>query len=187
MRMIFDLACSGAAAAIVLSLLSHGTVAAEGHEDPNILTIETRHGVSIAAYTREKLKQDFTMHQRETATPWSDGKAIRYRGPYLEDVLAKWGLDEGQRVEVFAFDDFVTQISMQKIENYNPILAIERACTPEDRATEMCTEGQGFVPLSMEDAGPYFIVWPIDELPEFYVPARNSIWVWFVVALRPAP
>lgn len=88
---------------------------------------------------------------------------------------------------MFAFDEFLTQVRMQEIDDYEPILAIERACTDEDLRQGRCTEGQDFLPLPMREAGPFFIVWPIEALPESYVPARNSIWVWFVVALRPAP
>lgn len=176
----------GAALAAVMTLVSQWAIGAIGYEDANVLAIEKAPSVAIANYTPQLVKRSFTMHELETATPWTDGELIRFRGPRLKDILTKYDLEGELRIEVFAFDEFVTQIKMQEIEDYNPILAIERACTPKDRTNGHCTKEQDFMPLPMKDAGPFFIVWPIEKLPDSYVPARNSIWVWFVVALRPA-
>lgn len=180
------LAIAAAAAAIVMTV-SRGAFGAMGYEDPSVLTIESGPGAAIATYTYEDLKQSFPLHERVTATPWTDGEPVRFRGPYLKDVLAKHGLAKSDSIEVFAFDEFLTQVRKQEIDDYEPILAIERACTETERPPVRCAEGQDFIPLPMREAGPFFIVWPIEDLPESYVPARNSIWVWFVVALRPAP
>ncbi|TDQ28026.1 hypothetical protein [Phyllobacterium brassicacearum] len=157
-----------------------------GH-DPAVINIEKAAGENLATYAFEQLKQDFPQHEIDTATPWSkSGEKFRYRGPSLKDVLAKHGIDTGISVEVTAFDNYITKITNEEIAAYAPIVAVERACTDKDRSGGACDPGKDFKPLSLEDGGPYYIVWPLDRLPKSYVPGRNSIWVWFAIKFRPA-
>jgi hypothetical protein len=88
-------------------------------------------------------------------------------------------------VQFIAYDNFVSEIRMEEINSYTPILAIERECSADDRTRGVCPAGEEYRPLNTKDSGPIFIVWPFEKLPSAYVPARNSIWVWFVVAVRP--
>ncbi|PSH60892.1 hypothetical protein [Phyllobacterium sophorae] len=157
-----------------------------GH-DPAAISIENKAGDKLATYAFDQLKQDFPQHEIDTETPWSKaGEKFTFRGPFLKDVVAKNKIDGRDGVEVTAFDNFITKITNEEITAYAPIVAIERSCSDADRSSGACTEGQDFKPLSLDDGGPYYIVWPLDQLPKSYVPARNSIWVWFAVKLRPA-
>lgn len=176
------------AAAAMLAGLPSARAAPVGYEDTQVLRIESAPGQAVATYGPEQLKHDFPLRVIEIRTPWTgEGEKIRYRGPDLKDVLARNGLNSAPSIEVFAYNDFITTIRMDEIDEYEPILAMERACSAEDRRTGRCRDGEEYTALRLEDAGPYYIVWPFEQLPGSYVFGRNSIWVWFVVALRPAP
>lgn len=156
------------------------------YADPTILTIEDASGVALEQYPTEQLRSDFENHEIETRTPWTtEGETTRYRGPRIADVMRRHGLDSGNSVQFVAYDNFVSEILIEEIEIYDPILAIDRACLDNDRDTGRCAAGQEFTELMPEEQGPIFLVWPFDLLPAAYVPARNSIWVWFAVAVRP--
>jgi hypothetical protein len=114
-------------------------------------------------------------------------ETIRFRGPFVKDVLARHAMTGPSAVQFIAYDNFVSEIRMEEINAYMPILAIERECLADDRSKGVCAADQEYRPLSTKDSGPIFIVWPFEKLPTSYVPARNSIWVWFVVAIRPIP
>lgn len=172
-------------AAIVLA--SSISVLLAAYNDPSILTIESAPNEPAAAYTVDELRSDFPNREILTRTPWTkEGEQIRYRGPAIMDVLGKHGLDTGESVQFVGYDDFISEVLVEEIRTYDPIFAIERECSAPDRASGRCTESQAFTPLTHEEQGPIFLVWPYEELPTAYVPARNSIWVWFVVAVRPA-
>ncbi|RWJ01255.1 MAG: hypothetical protein EOR73_14240 [Mesorhizobium sp.] len=153
--------------------------------DPNRLRIEDASGKTIAVFTVQQLQSDFEQQTYDTRTPWThEHETIVYRGPLLESVLKRTGLANAADLKIIAYDDFVSEIHMDEIRSYKPILAIERKCSDKDGST--CSPGKDFRPISMTEKGPIFIVWPFDQLPASYVPARNSIWVFFPVILRSA-
>ncbi|MGO4642425.1 hypothetical protein AB4Z43_28710 [Mesorhizobium sp. 2RAF45] len=153
--------------------------------DPNEVSVEDASGKTVAVFSVNQLQAEFPQQTYDTRTPWtSDNEKIEYRGPLLANVLAKAGVTVAQEVKVVAFDNFVSDIRIDEIRSYNPILAVERRCNENDKARSLCPSGQEFRPISMVEKGPIFIVWPFDQLPASYVPARNSIWVFFPVILR---
>ena len=165
-------------------VISDGLFAA--YDDPTILTIESAVGVPLEQYPVEQLRSQFENFEIETRTPWTtDSDTTRYRGPRIADVLRLHSLDTGNSVQFVAYDNFVSEILNDEIDAYQPIFAIDRACLDDDRETRRCTEEQELTPLTPVEQGPIFLVWPFERLPAAYVPARNSIWVWFVVAVRP--
>lgn len=171
---------------VFAAALSFGSYAA-AYSDPKTFTVENASGEPLATYTISQLKSEFPIQTYDTRTPWTDDGATRiYRGPRLEDVLAKHDLTESPSVRIIAYDDFVSDIRHEEITAYVPILAIELGCTEDDRAARRCKPDQEFRPIMMKEKGPIFLVWPLDDLPAAYTPARNSIWVWFPVAVRPA-
>lgn len=173
----------GSAAAI---LVASGTALMAAYTDPAVLTIEDQSQVAAELYPVDRLRSDFENLEIETRTPWTrDGEQIKYRGPRILDVLRKHGLDTKTSVQFVAYDNFISEIMISEVKTYDPIFAIDRGCQDSDRETGRCTADQEFTPLSPEEQGPIFLVWPYDRLPTAYVPARNSIWVWFVVAVRP--
>ncbi|PRD41134.1 hypothetical protein C5748_23110 [Phyllobacterium phragmitis] len=171
--------------ATVLALTICFPAASARYEDPATLMIEDAQGKTLASYTVEELKRVFPIRELETPTPWMPkDQKIGFRGPYLKDVLKKH-FPYGTNVEIIAYNGFSSIIERDEIEKYAPILAIERLCDDESRKDGSCREGQTYRPLYLKDGGPLFLVWPLDELPASYIPARNAIWVWFVVAVRP--
>ncbi|MBN9244887.1 MAG: hypothetical protein J0I98_19050 [Mesorhizobium sp.] len=154
-------------------------------DNPNKITVQDASGKEIETFSIEQLKAEFSQQTYNTRTPWTQkDKKIVYRGPLLTDVLAKSGLAETPAIKVVAYDNFVSEIRMDEIRSYKPILAVERQCTQDDRVHGRCEADQEFRPISMVEKGPIFIVWPYDRLPDTYVPARNAIWVFFPVVLR---
>ncbi|MGX9120467.1 hypothetical protein ACWTU6_27995 [Mesorhizobium sp. BHbsci] len=158
------------------------------YDDPKKLTVEGAPGVTLATYTVDQLKTEFPLQSLETRTPWTkNGEKIGFRGPFVKDVLARHGLASHAAVEFIAYDNFFSEIPLAEINDYAPILAVERLCTDHDRQQGICAPDQEYRRLSFKELGPIFVVWPFEQLPDSYVPARNSIWVWFVVAVRPVP
>lgn len=170
----------------VSGLIAFASTAIAAYSDPSILTIEGSQRTVSDRYPVERLRSDFENVEIETRTPWTkEGEAIRFRGPRLADVLLKHDLDTAKSVQFIAYDNFTSEILLEEIHSYQPIFAIDRACVGADVQSGRCKADQEFTPLSPEEQGPIFLVWPYDQLPAEYVPARNSIWVWFVVAVRP--
>jgi hypothetical protein len=174
------------ALAITAVLAIAGATAANGgFDNPNKITVQDTSGNEIDTFSIEQLKAGFSQQAYNTRTPWTQqGEKIVYRGPLLTDVLAKSGLGKSPAIKVIAYDNFVSEIRMDEIQTYRPILAVERQCTQDDRVHDRCEADQEFRPISMVEKGPIFIVWPYDKLPDTYVPARNAIWVFFPVILR---
>jgi hypothetical protein len=174
-----------ALAVIIALAFPLASAAEEMPLDPNQVSVQDPSGRTVAVFSVKQLQAEFPQQTYDTRTPWtSDNEKIEYRGPLLANVLAKAGITVAQQVKVVAFDNFVSDIRMDEIRSYNPILAVERRCTDTDKAGSLCPAGQDFRPISMVEKGPIFIVWPLDQLPASYVPARNSIWVFFPVILR---
>ena len=173
-------------AAVVSGMVVSVTAALAAYTDPNILTIEGEQQSVSGRYPVERLRAEFENVEIETRTPWTkEGQVVKFRGPRIADVLRKHGLNSSKSVQFIAYDNFTSEIRLEEINTYDPIFAIDRACQRVDREAGRCSTDQAFTPLSPDEQGPIFLVWPYDRLPTAYVPARNSIWVWFVVAVRP--
>lgn len=174
-----------ALAAAVVLVSAGATAANAGFDNPNKIAVQDISGREIQTFSTKQLKAEFSQQTYNTRTPWTQqDKKIVYRGPLLTDVLAKSGLAKIPAIKVIAYDNFVSEIRMDEIRSYRPILAVERQCTQDDRVHDRCEADQEFRPISMVEKGPIFIVWPYDKLPDTYVPARNAIWVFFPVILR---
>jgi len=169
------------------SALASGSPALVAYSDPSVLTIEDAARRPAAQHDIEQLRTEYENVAIETRTPWTtNGEAIVFRGPRILDVLRSHKLDENESVQFIAYDNFTSEITLDEIRSYGPIFAIDRACTDVDRQSKRCSSDQAFTPLAPKEQGPIFLVWPYHDLPTAYVPARNSIWVWFVVAVRAA-
>ena len=167
-------------------LLVSGLTLADAAYDPNVLLVEKEKGKPIATYSVQELSSAFPPKVLETNTPWTKGTKRRYRGASLKEVLAKNGLSGASIIEGIALDDYQAKLEMKEINTFDPIIATEIGCTDADQASKTCAPGQEFRPLTDADRGPYYIVWPYDQLPKASDPGDNSRWVWYLVALRPA-
>ncbi|RWG57953.1 MAG: hypothetical protein EOQ65_21475 [Mesorhizobium sp.] len=154
--------------------------------DPEKLVIETDAGTQLVSYGIDMMKKQFPVRERATRTPWTKtGEVERFRGVFLKDLLAKHDLDEHAVVEVRADDGFMARVPKADIDSYAPMIAYEKACTDADRHTGRCDADDTYRPLDIDESGPFFVVWPYDNLPASYIPARNNLWVWWVIAVRP--
>ncbi|MGL4962840.1 MAG: hypothetical protein ACRC67_16530 [Inquilinus sp.] len=161
-------------------------MAASPDEDPETLRVETTSGETLATYPVKEVVKEFPMRELATRTPWTEeSDPIRYRGPDLKEVLTKAGLGDTPQVRVFAYDHFEAVLKMAEIDQYRPILAVERACSSKDKANGACSADQAYKRLSLDDTGPFAIIWPMDDMPDSYTIGRNFIWVWFVTVIRP--
>lgn len=169
-----------------LLLVSGLSLANAAYDDPNVLSVEKEVGKPVVTYTAQELSKAFPPRIIETNTPWTNGAKVRYRGAPLKEVLSKNGLSEAKIIEGIALDDYQAKLEMKEINTFDPIIATEIGCTDADRSSKACAVGQEFRPLTDADRGPYYVVWPYDQLPKASDPGDNSRWIWFLVALRPA-
>lgn len=140
----------------------------------------------LRTFTYEQLRTAFPQREMETITPWSKGgAALRYRGPSMTDVLAQSGLPSLSTIKFGAYDGFKAYVKTEEIDTYKPILALEIACSPKVTAQNACSDPGDFRPLTLEEHGPFLLMWPLNEMPSYYSPQRNSIWVWFVTSIQP--
>ncbi len=172
---------------LLVFLLAGLRIAGAQSPGENVLSVAHAARATVNRYTAERLRKEFQLRERTTATPWSAGTAMTFRGPLLKDILARNALTTPNGIEVRASNDFVSKISTDEIDRFAPILALEKQCNDDDRASGLCMPDQTYRPLSLEDGGPFYLIWPLNELPQSYVPGRNAIWVWFVVAICPVP
>lgn len=104
-----------------------------------------------------------------TATPWSE--SALYEGPRLIDVLKLIGREGAATVRLIAADDYSAQLTMTEIERYNPILARKQ-------------DGK---PLGLRTRGPYWLMFPFDDVGEI----RNDAWyyraVWQITRITLSP
>lgn len=171
----------------ILGIVASTNVHGATYLDPTVLNIENADEIVTKRYKIDQLRIEYENVSIRTRNPWTRKEEfITYRGPKILDVLQRHQLDRGDSVQFVAYDNFSSEITMSEIRTYDPIFAIDRACENADRKSGRCTKDQVFTPLSPEEQGPIFLVWPFDKLPPGYVPMRNSIWVWFVVAVRPS-
>lgn len=172
--------------ALIAATTSTSAVAMN-YDNPDVIAVETASGQALKSFTVEQLKTDFPQQTYDTRTPWTkETETIVFRGPKLKDVLEKGGVSNTLGIKIIAYDNFVSEVRAEEIDEFEPILAVERNCSDGDRIKKLCEEGQTFRSINIIEKGPIFVVWPFDRLPSAYVPARNSIWVFFPVALRSA-
>lgn len=83
----------------------------------------------------------------QTQTPWYDG-AHKFSGPLGWALLSAVGA-HGTMLHVTAINDYVTDIPVSDLKDYEVILATR-------------LDGE---PMSVRDKGPLFVIYPFDEKP----------------------
>ncbi|MBA8902964.1 hypothetical protein [Phyllobacterium sp. P30BS-XVII] len=168
-----------------LMLISGITLATAAQNAPSVLTIEKEAGKPIATFTVEELGKAFPSKTLETVTPWTNGEKRRYRGAPLKDILAKYGSADAATVTGVALDGFEAKLETKEIKAFDPIVATEVDCVDADRLAATCTKDQEFRVLTDADRGPFYVVWPYEQLPKSTNTDENYRWIWFLAALRP--
>ncbi|WP_211252982.1 molybdopterin-dependent oxidoreductase [Vibrio pacinii] len=88
---------------------------------------------------------------------------VEYKGPYLASLLDKVGA-QGESVKVIAWDDYMVSIPISDIKKYQVILATHE-------------NGQK---MTLDDKGPFFVVFPFSDFPELRNDFYYSLSVWQV-------
>ncbi|MGE0226013.1 MAG: oxidoreductase [Acetobacteraceae bacterium] len=101
-----------------------------------------------------------------TATPWFNGP-VEFEGVPMTTLMQKVGAD-GDRLLVFALNDYATEIPMADFAKYQPILALKR-------------DGS-YMPVA--DKGPLFIIYPFDSSAELRNQKFYSRSAWQVARME---
>lgn len=144
-----------------------------------VLTVKNTSNTVIMQYSMTDLALQFPHHRIKTQTPWTNGKDRVYRGAPLLDILKQCGIENATSIEGLAQNEFSAKISIADVKSFNPIIATEVACTTIEAETGKCNKGS-FRPLTIQDFGPLFVVWPFDAMPSSADPHDHSHWIWFV-------
>lgn len=148
-----------------------------------VLTVRNISDAVIRQYSMMDLALQFPNHQITTQTPWTNGEDRVYRGAPLLDILKQSGINRATSIEGLAQNEFSAKISIADVKSFNPIIATEVACTTIEAETGKCNKGS-FRPLTIQDFGPLFVVWPFDAMPSSADPHDHSRWIWFVNEIR---
>lgn len=127
------------------------------------LTVEAK-GVETV-YSVEELEK-LGLSTVRTSTTWTDGTPV-FEGVLMSDIAKAHGVSGGT-VMVTAINDYQAEIPVAEILAFPVLLA-----------TRMNGER-----MSVRDKGPFWIIYPRDEFPEFADERHNFKWVWQVKELR---
>jgi hypothetical protein len=101
----------------------------------------------------------------ETSTPWTDG-VVRYEGVLARDLMKQVGAN-GSKLVATALNDYLAEIPLSDLTDYNVILAIK-------------ANGE-YLPI--RDKGPIFVVYPLDSDPSLLNNTIYSRCVWQLARL----
>lgn len=101
-----------------------------------------------------------------TMTPWFTGEVV-FEGVPMTTLMDVIGAS-GEKLMVFALNDYTTELPMADFAKYKPILAVKR-------------DGR-YMPVS--DKGPLFIVYPYDSSPELKSQKFYSRSAWQIARME---
>ena len=102
-----------------------------------------------------------------TEQPTDFPKPMVFKGPALADVLELAGATGGD-LSLLASDDYKSEITVDEIKAFNPILAIEK-------------DG---VRMAPDDFGPFYVMWPFTENPEIDNEKFQSKAIWQLIKIE---
>lgn len=126
------------------------------------LKITDSNGSPLAVLDRDTIEAT-GMQSIKTVTPWTNG-VVHFEGSPIQDVLAQSGIT-GRNVTALAFDDYAVSISAETIAEYAPIIA-----------TRLNGEF-----LTLDDKGPFWIIFDFDDIPEERSTELWSQAVWHLI------
>jgi hypothetical protein len=146
---IWSTQCAVVLLTAVMSLASQAQTLAKP-VGPVILTVtgEIKHKNSANAAEFDAAMIDMLADsQIKTTTPWRKG-VVTFAGPTLKSLLALVGA-KGKTLRMTALDKYEVRVPFQDADQFNPILARK-------------IDG---VMLKVRDHGPFFMVYPFDDMP----------------------
>jgi len=169
--------------ALVLTAFA-GEVSASEFARLSVLSVVQREASLSTAYSADTLETRYSLRTIGTRTPWSKGEEIVYRGIPLADVLKENRLlEQSQDIVASAANGYSAILSIQDVEDFQPILAVQRSCGESDARRIHCEKGT-FIPLGINDFGPFLLVWPVSSGSGRAASLDNSKWIWFLTGIR---
>jgi len=164
----------------LISIFNYSTCSMSG-EDKDALVVYSPG--KVVRYTPADLQKYFQTDVIRTRTPWSGDRKLVYKGTPLLAILQRAGIEGAAGVKLSAENGFAATISVDDIRLYNPIIASAVGCSDAEVASRKCLP-DAFRPLSVQDFGPLFLVWPYDQMPASANPCDHSYWLWFLNEIR---
>jgi hypothetical protein len=92
-------------------------------------------------------------------------------------------LERSQDIIASAANGYSAILSIKDVEDFQPILAVQRSCGESDVNRIHCEKGT-FIPLGINDFGPFLLVWPTSSGSGGGALPDNSKWIWFLTGIR---
>jgi len=150
---------SVAALTLAVSLSLTGLVSAQD------IKVTSEDGTVLATFDKDAIEA-LGLEEIETETPWTDG-VIMFEGVRLNAVLTKAGVG-GASVIGLALDDYAASLTAETIATFDPIIA---------------TRMDG-VPMSVNDKGPFWIMFDFDDIAAETSIELHSLAVWHLNELE---
>lgn len=149
---------------ILLLLTFYNSILSIAYADQVILKVEQvfdkKREKIIGSYTLNDLSK-FNQSLIITKTTWTPKS--KFSGPRLYDLLVSLN-GYGKNIKIETLDDYKTNLSWNDIKKYQPILA---------------THMNGNK-LSIDSYGPLWVIFPVDNYPEFKTLYSDSKLAWQV-------
>ena len=153
----------GIAATVVGARFAFAASAGEANE--SILTIDgkTANGKTFR-FTRDDLVM-LGAKRVSTHTPWHDG-VVNFDGVLARDLMTLVGAT-GEKAAIYAIDDYQVDVPLSDFTQYDAIFAY-------------AMDGK---PLTVEEKGPLFLVYPYDSKPELATETYYSRSSWQIARI----
>jgi hypothetical protein len=115
------------------------------------------------SYDRDALREMQTT-EITTTTPWTDGEQVFLGVPLSLLIDAP---DDAFEMEMRAINDYVVVVPSDAVSEEYPIVAFE----------------QNGAPMSLRDKGPFWLIYPFDDRPEYQTETMYSRSIWQLVKI----
>ncbi len=115
------------------------------------------------SYDRDALREMQTT-EITTNTPWTDGEQVFLGVPLSLLIDAP---DDAFEMEMRAINDYVVVVPSDAVSEEYPIVAFE----------------QNGEPMSLRDKGPFWLIYPFDDGPEYQTETMYSRSIWQLVKI----
>lgn len=137
---------------LVMSLFTFNAFATD-------LTLIDKEGNKHSFSQEQLLSLD--QHSFATVLPWIDGTS-EFSGIYVSDLVDHAKLEMPEQITFIALNDYKVSIPSQDFIDFKPIISIHK-----DGKT-----------MSIREKGPYWLVYPLSEIPELNEPSTHSKMIW---------
>lgn len=133
--------------------------------------LSVRHGEREVSFDQRRIER-LPWRRVDTSTAWTEG-VRRFEGPLLRDVLEQAGFapEAGARITLVAWNDYEISVAADDFYRWDVILA----------------RSMDGAPLTLDDHGPLWVVYPRDDFAELQDSRFDHRWVWMLRRLEVEP